>query len=302
MAHDGILIVDDDPGAIQLLRRMLGRFSQIRYATNGVDALRIARETVPDLVLLDAEMPGMSGFDVCRELKADPVLRDTPVLFVTGHDDLAFETRALTLGAADFITKPLNPVRVNLRVDLHLKLKQHTDLLRKLATTDGLTGLANRRVLDETLALEWRIAVRTGRPLSVLMVDVDYFKNFNDAYGHPAGDACLQSVARALDAVPRRPGDLVGRYGGEEFAVLLPDTSEEGARLLACALCTAVAEVEIPHCGSAVSPHVTVSVGGASRVPGDPSTEPDGLVQAADRALYLAKQLGRDRTAFMALQ
>ncbi|MEQ1505724.1 MAG: diguanylate cyclase [Myxococcota bacterium] len=296
-----ILIVDDDPGAIQLLRSMLSEYPVVRFATNGIDALRLARETPPDLVLLDAEMPGMTGFDVCRELKADPALADVPVLFVTAHDDLAFESRALMLGAADFITKPLSALRVTLRIKLHLKLKQQVDALRTVAGTDGLTQLANRRVIDDALEREWRSARRSGQPLSLIMVDVDYFKNYNDAYGHPAGDECLRTIARLLRDSARRPRDLVGRYGGEEFVVLMPDTPESGARHVGAELRATIAAAAIPHCASGVAPHVTISVGVASAVSSD-AIDARGLVEAADKALYTAKQLGRDRVAYVALR
>jgi diguanylate cyclase (GGDEF)-like protein len=294
MGTSSILIVDDDPGAILLLRKVLSDYPTIRFATSGVDALRLAREAPPDLVLLDAEMPGMNGFDVCRELKADPVLVDVPVLFVTAHDDLAFETRALTLGAADFITKPLSAPRVLLRVELHLKLKRQVDLLRALATTDPLTGVANRRAVDEALVREWGRSARRGSCLSALMVDVDCFKGFNDTYGHPAGDGCLRSVARAVAGALRRPGDLVGRYGGEEFLVVLPDTDGVGALAVAEQVCTAVAALRIPHRASRVVPNVTVSVGAASAV-GQTNATSGALIEAADRALFDAKRLGRNR-------
>ena len=304
-----ILIVDDDPGAIRILRSALCKYKHVRFATNGADAMRLSREKPPDVILLDSEMPGENGFEFCARLKLEPLLHDVPVIFVTSHDDLEFETRALELGAADFLPKPISALRVELRVRLHLQLKQQLDQLRALASTDGLTGLANRRIADETLKREWRRAQRSGRPLSFLLIDVDYFKFFNDRYGHPAGDACLKQVAAAVRNAARRPTDLAARFGGEEFAVVLAETSLGGACLVADSIRRSIIESSIPHAGSEVAPHVTVSIGAAclGESPGDaerrsgpplPSLHPydiGDLIEAADKALYRAKKTGRNR-------
>ncbi len=311
-----ILLVDDDASQIQVLSRILAGHGSLRFATDGRDALRLAHEAPPDLILLDAEMPGMSGLQVCEALKADQALAEVPVIFVTSHDDPALEVAVLELGAADFIRKPVNAAQVIARVNTQLKLKRMSDELRRLARADGLTGVANRRALDDALEREWRRAQRSGQALSLLLVDIDFFKLYNDNYGHPAGDRCLKAVAQALDAVKRRPGDLAARYGGEEFALLLPDTPVDGALHVGNEVLRAVEELDIAHAGSRVSRHVTVSVGlscfddsseawnraGAqSRFGGAPSEGPSELVRAADQALYAAKRKGRAQARFLAM-
>src|SRR5664280_2921064 len=168
-----------------------------------------------------------------RDRKAEPALADVPVIFVTSHSEAAFEVAGFEMGAADFIAKPVSAPLVLARVKTQLRVKRMGDELRRIATTDGLTGVANRRRFDESLEREWRRARRSGDPLALLMIDIDHFKLFNDRYGHPAGDACLRSVAQALVGASLRPADLVARYGGEEFVVLLPKTPRAGAEHLA---------------------------------------------------------------------
>lgn len=316
MPIDNILLVDDDPSTIQLLARILTGAGNLRFATSGDDALRLAREAPPDLVLLDAEMPGMSGFDVCASLKADPALAEVPVIFVTSHTEASFELAGFGLGAVDFIAKPVSPPLVQARVKTHLRLKRMADELRRVATEDALTGLANRRRFDERLAMEWSRARRCGDALALLMIDVDHFKQFNDSYGHPAGDACLHSVARALAACTARPADLAARYGGEEFALLLPQTAREGALHVAHNVLAAVTNLAIPHAASLAMGHVSVSIGvggydADSACWRDPSAESRHhtdfggrcsaaqLLQAADHALYAAKRGGRARAAVL---
>ena len=233
MPDSHILLVDDDPITIRLLTHILADLGSLRFATSGADALRLARELKPDLVLLDAEMPGMSGFQVCAAFKANPLLADVPVIFVTSHSDPAFEVSGFDLGAADFIAKPVLPALVQARVKTQLRLKHLADELRLIALADTLTGVANRRHFDNSLEREWRRLRRSGKPLALLMIDVDHFKRFNDHYGHQAGDSCLRAVAQALVGACQRPADLVARYGGEEFVMLLPDTTRDGAAHIA---------------------------------------------------------------------
>ena len=307
--NDNILLVDDDPSTIQLLGRMLADVGNLRFATSGKDALRLARESAPDLVLLDAEMTGMSGFQTLEALKADPALADVPVIFVTSHSEPAFELSGFELGAADFIAKPVSAPLVVARVKTQLRVKRIADELRRIATTDVLTGVANRRGFDDVLAHEWRRARRAGDPLAMLMIDVDHFKSFNDHYGHPAGDVCLRAVAQALVRTSLRPADLVARYGGEEFVVLLPQTPRLGAEHVAHSILDAVEALSIRHDASSAARHVTVSVGvacydNASECWVEPSADsraaglgmghsPLDLVRAADMALYHAKRSGR---------
>ncbi len=309
-AGHSILIVDDEPSAIHVLRSALADYSHVRFARNGQDAVQSAQERPPDLILLDGSMPGENGFQVFKRLKAIDELRDVPVIFVTARDDVDFETQALQLGAADFLSKPVSALRVQLRVRLHLQLKRQLDRLRSLSTTDALTGIPNRRSFDERLTKEWNRAERSGFPLALLMVDVDFFKSFNDSYGHIEGDECLKAIATVVAQAAQRPADLAARFGGEEFVVLLPETSAAGAQFVANTLRAAVVNSMISHCASPLAPYVTVSIGGACRGVGDfasaqrflqrpaeglPVQSERVLLEAADRALYLAKKGGRNR-------
>ncbi len=303
-----ILLVDDEPGMIQLMARILSGIGQLRFATSGAAALQRAREAVPDLMLLDAEMPGMSGFQVCEAMKLDPALCDVPVIFVTAYSGNEFELRGLDIGAVDFIAKPISEPLLLARVRTQLRVKHLTDELRRIATIDALTEVSNRRAFDKSLGCEWMRGLRAGTPISLLLVDVDHFKLFNDRYGHPAGDGCLRSVAQALRGACLRPADLVARYGGEEFALLLPHTPRAGAEHMAKRALDAVASLGVPHEASPTAQTVTVSVGVGSydehspcwieRAAGPvvyaPSTRTaDDLIRCADQALYDAKRGGR---------
>ncbi|WP_271106216.1 diguanylate cyclase domain-containing protein [Pseudomonas tohonis] len=303
-----LLIVDDDTSAIRILSKAIGSLGKVRFATNGPDALRAAQEERPDLVLLDAEMPGMGGFEVCERMKTEMELRDVPVIFITSHTEANMEEAGLALGAVDFIGKPIRPAIVNARVKTHLHLKLAMDRLNLLAQTDGLTGLANRRFLDQTIEREWLRTRRNGQPFSLLLMDIDYFKRYNDRNGHLQGDQCLIAVAHALRACINRPADLVARYGGEEFAVLLPETDHVGACRMAEQLGDAVRHLNIPHPDS---PHgnVTVSIGVASFDEESPSWPHSSesnevvpniarLLEFSDAALYEAKEAGRDCSRF----
>ena len=260
-----ILIVDDEPAVIQLLRKTLGGMGELRYATGGGDALELVAADPPDLILLDANMPGLDGFATCAALQRDH--RQIPVVFVTASSDFANEIRALEAGASDFITKPINPPVVRARVAMHLKLKAQNDLLQRLCNRDPLTGVANRRALDERLATEWRRAARRQFPLSLLMIDIDYFKAYNDFYGHIAGDLCLERVGQALAETVSRAEDLVARYGGEEFAVLLSGSGPDEALALGEKVRLAVHALAIPHARSNASDWVSLSIGVASIQP-----------------------------------
>jgi diguanylate cyclase (GGDEF)-like protein len=297
-----ILLVDDDPSAIQLMGRILADVGKLRFATNGNDALRLARDSTPDLILLDAEMPGMNGFELLKALKAESSLSDVPVIFITSHNEAGFEVSALDMGAADFIAKPLKSSRVLARVRTQLRVKQMADELRRTATTDALTGVANRRHFDASLECEWLRAQRVGDPVSLLMIDVDHFKLYNDLYGHPQGDACLRHVTHALRRACRNPADLLARYGGEEFTILLPQTPRQQAESAAQHVLDAVAAFGIFHESSRTTHYVSVSVGigcfdeasacWASESHGLCASD---LIEAADRALYSAKEAGRAR-------
>lgn len=289
-----LLVVDDQPINIQVMHQIFGGDYQVFMATSGAQALTLCKANPPDLVLLDIVMPGMDGFAVCSQLKADETTGNIPVIFVTAHTDPAQETLGLTLGAVDFIAKPVNPAVVRARVKTQLTLKFQSDLLRKLVFLDGLTGVFNRRYFDQQLAVEWARSVRSCSPLSVVMIDVDHFKAFNDRYGHQTGDDCLRQIATSLKSCLKRPADLVARYGGEEFACILPDTANDDARVLAAELERKVRELQIPHVVSSVAQVVTVSVGLATRTV-DSDGDAIALLGLADAQLYDAKQSGRGR-------
>ena len=289
-----LLVVDDQPVNIQAIYQCFAADHQVLMATSGAQALALCASRQPDLVLLDVVMPGMDGHEVCRQLKCDPATRDIPVIFVTAHNDEAAEAQGLDLGAVDFISKPINPKIVRARVRTHLTLKAQADLLRQWVYIDGLTGVYNRRHFDERLAGEWARAMRTGAALSVVLLDVDQFKRYNDRYGHQAGDDCLRRLATALKAGIRRPGDLAARYGGEEFVCLLPDTDRSGALILARQLGAAVQALQIEHADSAVAPVVTVSLGVGSKASHGPGSAA-ALLREADAQLYRAKSMGRNQ-------
>jgi diguanylate cyclase (GGDEF)-like protein len=291
-----ILIVDDQRLNIQVLHQAFAAEHDVCMATSGLQALEVCLKQQPDLILLDIEMPGIDGFEVCKRFKADPAMRDIPVIFVTAHVDDATQVRGLELGAVDFISKPLNVKIVCARVNTHLTLKRQADLLRRFAYIDGLTGVHNRRYLDERLISEWGRATRSGSAMSLLMLDVDFFKLYNDRYGHQTGDDCLRRVAAALASGLKRPADLLARYGGEEFVCLLPDTDLSGALQLAEQLGQQVAALQIEHGGSSVADFVTVSLGGCCKSAGTGAGDVAQMLHQADVQLYKAKQSGRNRS------
>ena len=292
-----ILIVDDTPTNIQVLAENLINDYRVKVAVSGEAALAaIAKQGLPDLILLDVMMPDMDGYEVCRRLKANPQTSAIPVIFVSALNDAADEERGLDLGALDYIVKPFYLPVVKARIRNHIRLKQTTDMLEAMAWIDGLTGIPNRRRFDQMLESEWKRAQRNRSPLAVIMVDVDHFKGYNDKYGHGAGDICLKQVATLLVAVVGRSGDLVARYGGEEFVVLMPETDDAGAYRVAEQLRQRIEAQEMPHAGSEASCWVTVSVGYAAMIP-ESEQGLALLLDEADRMLYAAKAGGRNRVA-----
>lgn len=293
-AKPRLLVVDDQPINIQVMHQIFNGHYQVFMATSGAQALTFCRTTPPDLVLLDIVMPGMDGFEVCTLLKADITTQDIPVIFVTAHTDAAQETRGLELGAVDFISKPVSPAVVRARVKTQLTLKFQSDLMRKLVFLDGLTGVFNRRYFDQQLSIEMARAVRAQSPLAVIMLDVDFFKRFNDHYGHQAGDDCLRQIAQTLKESLRRPADLVARYGGEEFVCILPDTSFIDAMAMANELEHCVRAKAIAHADSDAAEVVTISLGVAG-YNGLAMAQAEALLSLADSQLYAAKHAGRAR-------
>jgi diguanylate cyclase (GGDEF)-like protein len=288
-----ILIVDDEVSNIEILSAGLEEDYELSFATSGDEALLLLPALMPDLVLLDVMMPGISGYEVCKKIKADPMLADIPIIFTTALDDEGDQLLGLGAGAIDYITKPYRPAIVQARVRNHLEMKRMRDQLAELAVTDALTGLGNRRRLESILASEYQRLTKARENLSAIILDVDFFKRFNDRYGHAAGDQCLVQVAAALSRAARRAADFTVRYGGEEFACLLPSASHDEAMEVASNIRDRVQALGIPHGGSEVASFVTVSVGVATCVC-EPGVSPGAWILAADQQLYLAKGSGRN--------
>lgn len=288
-----ILIVDDEVTNVEILNAALEDDYEICFAISGEEAIRIAHAVLPDLILLDVLMPGIDGYEVCRRLKEDQLIADVPIIFTTALDDQEAEVRGLSLGAIDYVTKPISPSIVRARVHNHIELKRMRDELAELAVTDALTGLSNRRRLEQSLTVETARLSRRADWLSLIMLDIDFFKQFNDTYGHPAGDRCIVMVAAALNRAVHRAADLTARYGGEEFACVLPGVELDGAMVVARNILDQVRLLGIPHGQSSAASCVTVSVGVAAAVC-TPDMAPALWIKAADRQLYLAKAAGRN--------
>ncbi|MFN3651832.1 MAG: diguanylate cyclase [Armatimonadota bacterium] len=318
-----ILVVDDIADNRMLLERILARVGltdvvSLTSAREAFDYLALGRADAGpcpvELILMDIMMPEVSGLEACRQIRADPRLREIPILMVTARADTSDLRVAFEAGASDFITKPVDRVILTARVQHQLRLKRAVDeriqreaqlletqalleeanrRLAELAATDPLTGVANRRAFAEALDREWLRAQRLGRPLGVVLLDIDHFKGYNDRHGHPAGDLCLQQVAQALQDALRTGVDLVARYGGEEFAIVLPETDAAGATLAAERLRSTIEGLGIEHGNSSAGPCVTVSVGVAAAAV-SPEIPSSAWIAAADAALYEAKAAGRN--------
>lgn len=291
-----ILIVDDVATDIQMLANALQEDYQILVSIKGEAAIDIARSTnKPDLILLDIMMPDVDGYQICKQLKSDPETMGIPIVFVTALQKNDDQERGLNLGAVDYITKPFHLPIVKARVRNHMLLKVKTDQLEELSHLDGLTSIANRRHFDEVLSKEQGRLHRLGGDLSLIMLDIDFFKAYNDNYGHGTGDECLIQVAKALSGIVKRPTDLLARYGGEEFAVILPDTNLEGALQVAESLHDEINRLNLTHEFSPIADHVTVSLGVANLATEPASADLEDLLKRADSALYKAKETGRNR-------
>ncbi len=292
-----ILIVDDAKENIAILAELLKSDFVIRAATNGKKALEIAfSDNPPDLILLDILMPEMDGYEVCKTLQASSQTKGIPIIFITGKVSEEDEIHGFNLGAMDYITKPFNPVVVKARVNTHVELKKYRDYLEGISYLDGLTEIPNRRKFNEFLDLSWKSAIRESVPISIILIDIDKFKLFNDHYGHQEGDTCLIKIAKVLFKSIVRKSDLVARFGGEEFACILPNTNLENAIIIAERLRINVMELQIPHAFSTVENIVTISLGVASIVP-NVNSSCNLLVKASDEALYISKETGRNKVS-----
>ena len=292
-----ILVVDDSPLNTKIMETALIEDYEVLISHNGKEALSICNSNdPPDLILLDIIMPEIDGYEICRRLNRGVKTKDIPVIFLTSltaSRDIEF---GLTLGAIDYITKPFSVPIIKAKIKNHLAVKYYQDTLKINTDVDQLTQIANRRRFDETMTLEINKAKRTGTILSVLLLDIDHFKFYNDTYGHLEGDSCLKKVAAALSTSLKRPKDLAARWGGEEFACLLPNTNAKGAQNVAEVLREAIQNLSIPHKSSPVNEVVTVSVGVVASNPMDDNSF-DNLLKRADEALYQAKESGRNRIA-----
>lgn len=288
-----ILLIDDSADVIKLTDAIVGSLASVSFAMTGQRGLDLAHAMHPELILLDMALPDMDGLTVCRKLKESPDTADIPVLFVTAEGEEHFEIAAMEAGAVDYLVKPLRVAIARARINAHLSLRRHQLLWMQMAQRDGLTGIYNRRYFEERLAEEFAIHRRREMPLGVAMIDIDCFKHFNDATGHLSGDECLKSVATVLKEAARRPSEVVARFGGEEFVVLLPDTALPDLARIGTWFLEQVRSLKLPHPDSPVSENVTISMGLASTVPRQNSL-PQSLIEAADRALYRAKSAGRN--------
>jgi diguanylate cyclase (GGDEF)-like protein/PAS domain S-box-containing protein len=289
-----LLLVDDEPLNVDLLADTFRDEYEVLRASEGGAALEIAARKMPDMILLDVMMPGIDGYEVCRRLKREHRTSSIAVIFITSLRDVAEETKGLELGAVDYVSKPINSITVRARVSNQIRLKRAQDELARLAATDALTGLANRRRFDEMLAYEYARHARSGTEFSLILMDIDYFKNFNDNYGHVCGDDCLRKVAQVISGVMLRATDLVARFGGEEFVFLLPETDLNGAFVFAEKVRKSISDLAMPHAYSSVANHITVSLGVISvwQLPGRSISN---IVAQADAQLYEAKASGRNR-------
>jgi len=289
-----VLIVDDTIVNIQILGEELGNDYEVLAATNGKDALELAQSQSPDIILLDVIMPEMDGYEVCLLLKSDPLTKAIPIIFITTMNEEESEAKGLEIGAIDYIAKPFSLPIVKARVKNHLELKEYRDHLERISMIDGLTGICNRRCFEEYLDQEWRRTIRSGNSISLMMMDIDFFKLFNDHYGHIEGDKCLKMVAQVLLGSLQRPADMVSRYGGEEFVAVLPDTDASGALVVARRLRDCINSLGIPHAYSSVAAYVTISCGVATLLSYKGLSKED-LIKQADDLLYEAKQTGRNQ-------
>ncbi|MCG8416071.1 MAG: diguanylate cyclase [Pseudomonadales bacterium] len=323
-----VLVVDDDPIMRNLIVQAVAKEGyRVMQADNGAECLTLFREHAPDLVLLDAVMPVMDGFACCSQLQnitpttaltnehvVEFVTPDsteesedeyefqekTPVLMITGLDDDESVDRAFDAGASDYVTKPIHWKVLRRRVNriiqqshLHKNLEKANAELNRLASTDSLTQLANRKRFDEYFTQQWNLMHRLDKEISLILCDIDFFKQFNDTYGHQGGDRCLRVVAAAIAKQVHRPSDLVARYGGEEFAVILPNCGAKDAADIALKICQRIESLEMEHKGSEVSDFVTLSIGVAGCLPAMGQDYQD-LIGLADRGLYSAKEGGKN--------
>jgi len=321
-----ILIVDGSEEAREHIRTYLTKAgcSNFLFATSAQQTLQLLRgdeesswpeHPMVDLILMDTNMPDISGSEACHQIRTIECYRDTPIIMLSAAADISLLDNAFSSGATDYIKKPIRKIELLARICTALKLKKEmasrkawekeiitlatqlkeaNEQLNRLSMIDGLTNIANRRLFDKKIEHEWKRALRSQKSLSLIMIDIDYFKLYNDTFGHQAGDECLKQVAITLKNALRRPADFVARYGGEEFVVIIPETNCKAASIIAKALCSAVIDLQIPHTRPDNNEWVTVSLGVSSMIP-DSGQLYQELIAQSDIALYKAKFEGRNK-------
>ena len=294
-----ILVVDDMTTTLLLIHDLLKDTYEVKIAKSGTKALEILESPNDiDLILLDIEMPDINGYDVCKRIKNNETIKNIPIIFITGRTSQEDEEYGLNLGAIDYITKPFNKAIVKLRIKNYLDLKIKNDMLEKLSMYDGLTNIRNRRFFDETFEKTFNEIKRDKKSLAVLMIDIDFFKPYNDNYGHGQGDETLRKVAKALEKTIKRPTDFVARYGGEEFVILLKDINKNGVEAVANNLLNAIRELKITHEFSKIENYVTISIGASFYNSNSDVTKLELLLKA-DETLYNVKNSGRNNFAIL---
>ena len=288
-----ILITDDEKMNLDVLGNILSPYYNILISRNGTRALELAKQFIPDLILLDVMMPDMSGFEVIAKLKDSDDTVNIPVIFITGLTDSANEEKGFFLGAVDYITKPFVKAIVKARVNTHIKIIDQMRTIERIGLIDPLTKISNRRGFENRFNAEWGRGVREQSPLSFMIMDIDKFKNYNDTYGHQQGDVALKTFAEVASNTINRSTDFIARWGGEEFVVLLPNTDIDGAEDIAESIRKNV-EATIITTEDGATTRVTVSIGVNSINPDAESSTAD-FISKADQALYKAKESGRNR-------
>ncbi|OCC02771.1 diguanylate cyclase response regulator [Labrys sp. WJW] len=314
-----VLLVDDQLMVGEAIRRALIDETEIElhYCSNPLEALAVAKRVKPTVILQDLVMPNVNGLTLVRQYRSDPATKAIPVIVLSTEEEATVKSEAFRIGANDYLVKLPDRIELIARIRYHsaayltqiqrdeayraLRRSQQelmeTNLeLQRLTNVDGLTGLSNRRYFDQYLDTEWRQAMRAREPISLLIIDVDHFKQYNDTYGHLAGDEVLKTVATAVRSTFQRPKDLAVRMGGEEFAVVLPQTLADDLAFLAEKVVQAIEGLGLPHAASPIAEKVTISVGGATHIPAG-NDQPERLIEAADKAMYEAKRSGRNRAA-----
>ncbi len=289
-----ILVVEDSTYNLHVIEKMLEDQYLVGKATTAQEGMKAAQIFSPHLILLDIILPDANGFDLLVRLKENEPTKNIPVMLITGLDSEAAEEWGFRLGAVDYIKKPFRETIIKARVNTQIRAIKQLRVLEEMSLLDALTGISNRRAFDQQILCEWGHALRNRCEVSLLMLDVDHFKEYNDTFGHPQGDVMLQRIAQVVQGELKRSLDVLCRYGGEEFAVLLPGTGPEGARAVAERIRASVADTEVydPDTRRLTKPTVSIGVATAFPAEGDMLSE---LIERADRLLYQAKSKGRNR-------